>query len=111
MSVAVPGLILALVATGQDFLGARRARVEGAVESTNLLKGSYFLLWVIAVPGTTVPIGQLEALVLFVVMYLLVWAKKPLAVVIPNSTGALIFLYVLFEQIIPVQWYESIFLR
>ena len=65
----------------------------------------------IAVPVTTVLIGQLEALVLFVVLYLFVWARKPLAVIIPFGTGALIFLYILFEQIIPVQWYESIFLR
>ena len=54
----------------------------------------------------TLVIGQFPTLILFVGLYLKFWGKFGRKVITIYVVSSAIFLYVMFNEIVPVLWYE-----
>ena len=54
----------------------------------------------------TLAIGQFPTLVLFVILYLKFWGKFGWKVILIYTLGAIVFLLVMFNEVVPVLWYE-----
>jgi putative tricarboxylic transport membrane protein len=111
-TVAIIGGILALGALFFDFKGmsALRAGTAAAdvvgVDKSYLLKSLYYLSWLIGVFFLTLLIGQFPTLILFVALYLKFWGNYGWKVILYYTVGATVFLWVMFNEIVPVLWYE-----
>ncbi|MBK17756.1 MAG: hypothetical protein CMM52_02815 [Rhodospirillaceae bacterium] len=111
-TVSVVGLILAIGALTFDLKGlsALRAGTAGrdvvGVDRTYFLKSLYFHGWLIGIFALTLLIGQFPTLLLFVILYLVIWGKFSWKVVLIYTIGAIVFLLVMFNEIVPVLWYE-----
>ena len=125
LTVAIPGLALALIALGHDLRGLRRRpdttgaeppdAMEKATEDvltsrSGMGRSFHFLAWLLAVPLITVLAGQLAAMVAFAAGYLVVWGRYGWKVVLPYAVGVWAFMYGLFEWLVPVVWYRSLLL-
>ena len=111
LSMAIPGLALAALVLVQDAFEIRRWRAAGAVEMADptmsgdgMTRGLRF----VAVQLVTLVAGQLAALVLFTVTYLVVWGGYGWPLVAPYAAGVLGFIYLMFEWIVPVVWYRPL---
>jgi hypothetical protein len=115
MSVAIAGFILAAGAIVRDVhlsaalkAGTAPAGVQHA-DREYLLKGVHFFAWLLGILLVTLLLGQFLTLLLFVVLYLRIWGGfGPKIIGIYTVTSAT-FLYLLFNEIVPVAWYESPF--
>jgi hypothetical protein len=114
--IILPTLAVVAVAFVVDTMEAARRRrlamTTGADEGNrDLIVGTMFTLWLIGIVVATLVIGQYLALVGFVLLYLTVWARAGWRVVIIYTAACALMLYVLFDQLVPVAWYESPFFR
>ena len=110
----VTGIPLVLVVMFHDFSDIR-LRVRQAVSIAGnahdrklLLSGAHYFVWMFAILVATVIIGQFLAIVVFVPAYLWYWGGYSWRLFVPYAAGAAVFLYVMFEQIVPVFWYDSL---
>ncbi len=112
--IGVTALLLAVVVVARDGLLLRRqpdADQQGSRVSDNpLLRGSLFFGCLVAILLVTFVIGQFLSLLLFVALYLVLWARMGWRLTVIYTVGSAVFLYVLFNRVVPVQWYESPFL-
>ena len=113
MSVAIPGLVLALAAAAHDVFGGGRRRAASAatsrlVDAATVWKGVRFLSFLIAMLAVTLVAGQMIALALFVILYLRLWGGYRWVVVLPYAAAVAGFIHVMFEKVVPVLWYSSL---
>ncbi len=110
-----PALVCVAVAFAFDTKEhIRRRRMPAGTDfgdSSELVVGSMFTLWLLGIIAATLVIGQYLALVGFVMLYLLVWARAGWKIVVIYTVLSAILMYVLFDQLVPVAWYESPFFR
>jgi hypothetical protein len=111
----IPGLVFLLFAFVVDVMQIvnwRRGAAGGVPGGKGqLLWGGVFYVWLVCILLATLVIGQYPALVLFVALYLLVWARAKWWVVVAYTVASAVILFVLFDQLVPVLWYESPFFR
>jgi hypothetical protein len=111
-TVATAGLILAIGALIFDFKGLSAIRAGTAasdvvgVDRAYVLKSLYFLSWLLGIFVLTLIIGQFPTLVLFVILYLKFWGNYGWKVITIYAIGAVAFLLIMFNEIVPVLWYE-----
>ena len=114
-AVTVTGFILALVVVLKDITGLRQLRAGTAdagilrPDRAYLLLGVKFMAWMFGVVGVTLVLGQFLTLLLFVALYLRIWGKFGWRLIAVYTACSGIFLYVLFNMIVPVMWHESPF--
>lgn len=111
-TVAIIGGILALGALFYDFKGMSALRAGTAdpgvvgIDKPYVLKSLYYLSWLIGIFVLTLVIGQFPTLILFVILYLKFWGKFGWKVILIYTVGAIVFLLGMFNEIVPVLWYE-----
>jgi TctA family transporter len=111
-TVAVIGVCLALGALFFDLKGVASMRAGTAgrdvvgVDRTYFLRSMYYLSWMVGIFVLTLAIGQFPTLVLFVGLYLKFWGNFGWKVILIYTIGAIIFLLGMFNEIVPVLWYE-----
>ncbi len=66
----------------------------------------YFMSWMVGILVLTMVIGQFPTLILFVLLYLVFWGKFSWKVVVLYLVGIIVFLLGMFNEIVPVMWYE-----
>jgi putative tricarboxylic transport membrane protein len=113
----IPAILFMLVVLWRDgraFLALKNSAAnalpdDGVEEPSNLRRGGYFYLCMLALVGATLVIGQYLALIGFVVLYLRYWAKVGwLTTAIYTAVSGAV-LYLLFDLVVPVHWHESPF--
>lgn len=111
-TVAIIGGLLALGALFNDFRGLSSLRAGTAspdvvgVDKPYVLKSLYYLSWLIGIFVLTLAIGQFPTLLLFVILYLKFWGNFGWKVILIYTVGAIVFLLGMFNEIVPVLWYE-----
>lgn len=111
-TVAIVGVLLALGAVTTDFKGLALMRCGNApadmvgVERSYLMRSLYFLSWMFGIFFSTVAIGQFPTLILFVGLYLKFWGNFGWKTIAIYVTGSIVFLLVMFNEIVPVLWHE-----
>jgi hypothetical protein len=113
--VAVVGFALAVGTIFRD-MGLRAALRAGTAEEAvmspdmpYLRRGAYFFLWLFGILFVTMLLGQFLTLLLFVALYLYFWGDFGWRMIGTYVASAAVFLYVLFNEVVPVLWYESPF--
>jgi TctA family transporter len=115
-SVAVTGFILAGGALFFDMrsLSAMRAGTAPpdvvGMDKAYVYKSLYFLAWMIGILLCTLAIGQFPTLLLFVGLYLKLWGEFSAKTILIYVVCAAIFLLGMFNEIVPVLWYEPDYL-
>jgi TctA family transporter len=115
-TVAIMGLFLAGATLFFDLRSFSALRSGTAppdvvgVDRAYFLKSLYFLVWMFGILMSTLAIGQFPTLLLFVGLYLKFWGKFGWKVILYYVTAALVFLLVMFNEIVPVLWYEPEYL-
>ena len=115
-TVAVVGVLLASGALFYDLKGmaAMRAGTAGedvvGIDGRYFLKSMYYLSWMVGIFVSTMAIGQFPTLILFVGLYLKFWGDFGWKVIVFYTIGAIVFLLVMFNEIVPVLWYEPEYL-
>ncbi len=114
-TVAIVGLALAAGTIFRD-LRMRAALAAGTApdgvlhaDRAYLLKGVYFFAWLVAIVLVTLVLGQFLTLLLFVALYLRYWGKFGPTLIGIYTAASAAFLYLLFNEIVPVAWHESPF--
>ncbi|MGE3646465.1 MAG: tripartite tricarboxylate transporter permease, partial [Beijerinckiaceae bacterium] len=74
-----------------------------------VMRGFVFYLWLVGILVVMLAIGQYPALLLFVFLYLLVWGKTKWWIATLYTAGCGIILYLIFNLVVPVLWYQSPF--
>tara|TARA_Y100001934_G_scaffold235816_1_gene286859 strand:- start:454 stop:2478 length:2025 start_codon:yes stop_codon:yes gene_type:complete len=111
-TVAITGLLLAFGALFYDLKGVSAIKAGTAasdvvgVEKEYVLKSLYFLSWLLGIFILTLIIGQFPTLLLFVILYLRIWGKYSWKLIVIYTLGATAFLLIMFNEIVPVMWYE-----
>ena len=111
-TIATAGFLLALGALFFDLKGRAALKAGTAasdvvgVDKPYVLKSLYYLSWLIGIFVLTLVIGQFPALVLFVILYLKFWGNFGWKVILYYTIGAIAFLLIMFNEIVPVMWYE-----
>jgi len=112
-AVAFVGGLLAISTVVRDLRVGAALRAGTAPEAVlradkpMLLRGVYFMCWLLGVLLVTLALGQYLTLLLFVVLYLKIWGGFGWRVIALYTAGAAGFLYLLFNEIVPVMWHES----
>lgn len=106
------GFLLAIAALTTDLKGMALMRSGNApkdfvgVDRAYLARSLYFLSWMLGIFLCTLAIGQFPTLVIFVGVYLKVWGNFGWKVIFWYVLGSIIFLLVMFNEVVPVLWYE-----
>ena len=114
-TVVIAGFVLAAIVLLHDVVGLGRLRAGTAAAGLlhpdwpYLRLGVKFLAWLFAVVLCTMVLGQFMTLLLFVALYLRIWGGFGWRLIAPYVLASAVFLYVLFNMIVPVLWYESPF--
>ncbi len=110
---AVPGALLVLGALVNDVRqlkgGDWRAAAAAEDRQVDLRAALFFLLWVGGIVVCTILIGQLIALPVFMALYLLLRGDHDWKLALGYAAAGWAFLYFMFDRIIAVVWYPSIF--
>ena len=111
-TVSTIGFVLAIGALTFDLkhLSALRAGTATpdvvGVDKAYVLKSLYFLSWLVGIFVLTLIIGQFPTLLLFVILYLKVWGNFSWKVILIYTISAIAFLLIMFNEVVPVLWYE-----
>ncbi len=111
-TVSTIGFVLALGALFFDLKGRAALKAGTAaydvvgVDGPYVLKSLYFLSWLIGIFLLTLVIGQFPTLILFVILYLKIWGGFGWKVILIYLICAVAFLLIMFNEIVPVLWYE-----
>jgi len=111
-TVATVGVLLAIGALVYDLKGLSAIKAGTAasdvvgIDKAYVLKSLYFLSWLLGIFVLTLIIGQFPTLLLFVILYLKVWGKFGWKLILIYTGCAVAFLLIMFNEIVPVMWYE-----
>lgn len=108
----VPAFLFLAVAIQRDLseLGSNAAVAwrESEGESSRW-RGAIFYLWLVGILIATLVVGQYLALLAFVALYLAFWGKASWLTIGVYTSCCALLLYVVFNLLVPVLWYESPF--
>lgn len=112
----VPAILFLLVILWRDGKALRARRTTADVQTDEmaehaaaLRRGGLFYIWMLGVVGATLLIGQYMALLCFVALYLRIWGKVGWGLTAAYTLVSGAMLYLLFNRVVPVLWYESPF--
>ena len=111
-SVSILGFLLAAGALLTDWKGLKAMKAGTAapdvvgVDPGYFWKSMYFMSWMLGIFFLTMVIGQFPTLVLFVLLYLVFWGKYSWKIIVLYLIGTVAFLIGMFNEIVPVLWYE-----
>ena len=114
-TAVVTGFLLAAMVLFQDIRALRQLRAGTAAANVlrpdrpYLLLGVKFMAWMFGIVGVTLVLGQYVTLLVFVALYLKIWGDFGWRVITPYVIASGVFLYMLFNVIVPVMWHESPF--
>lgn len=112
LAVAIPAIAFTLPVVLQDLKKLRGLSIlgtrEAPVDRRRLRLGVYFFLWLVGIIVVTMIAGQIPALVGFIGLYLVYWGKYSWRLAVPYAAVAGIFLYLMFEWVVPVMWHQSL---
>ena len=105
----VPAIIFLAVAIARDLREIKTVAVlsAGATSEHPVSRGVVFYFWLLGILAAMLAIGQYLALLGFVALYLTVWGKVKWWITALYTIGCAILLYVVFNLVVPVLWYES----
>ncbi len=106
---ALPALPLLAITIWDDIRKIKAGVGANGDPDGVLRRGAMFYVWLFGILAGTLVIGQYIAMLVFVVLYLRYWAKAGWRLVSIYTVSCGVVLYVLFELIVPVIWYESPF--
>ena len=120
--ICVPALLLALFVLYRDMQAARPVLAQhgglavasrpGAWLSGQARRMLAFYLWLGAIIVATLVIGQIAALTLFVAAYLYYWGgyreRSKLWIPAVYAAGGAVFLYVVFDRVVHINWHPSL---
>ncbi len=115
-TVAITGFILGFGALVFDFKALKEMRSQTTTDIYEKIdlpyvgRSLYFMLWLVGIFLVTYGIGQFPALILFVCLYLKYWGNYSWKIIGLYFVGSVVFLLVMFNEIVPVMWYEPAFL-
>lgn len=107
----IPAFIFLIVAISRDLADRRTLALtgQGAASAHPISRGVIFYFWLVGILAAMFVVGQYFALLGFVALYLAIWGKaKPWIIALYTVCCAAI-LYVIFNLVVPVLWYESPF--
>jgi len=120
IAVAVPALLLSLAVLLRDVQavraiaaagGARGAEWLGAPDfRKELIRSAYFFVWLAIPVVLTVLVGQLVAIPVFILAFLLLWSRASALTAAIYAGLCAAFLYVVFDVVVTTTWYNSILL-
>ncbi len=106
VSVTVPGVLLSAFVLARELRVWRRSeKVTGP--STLSAEAAVFLMFLVLI-GITMLMGQIIAIPLVFVGYLLFISRERWTLAIGQALGAALILYFLFDQLLHVVWYPSL---
>jgi len=119
-TVGIAGALLTLVIFQRDLLAVRRLFVSKLKAGVSLLtqvtqgfmplaKVGIAFIWLIALLPLTWLVGQEIAIPIFMLFYLKLWGKEKWPLTLGISLGGWLFLRLIFEEVIHVNWYPSVF--
>ena len=114
--MAITGFILGFGALVFDFKALKEMRSQTTTDIYEKIdlpyvgRSLYFMLWLVGIFLVTYGIGQFPALILFVCLYLKYWGNYSWKIIGLYFVGSVVFLLVMFNEIVPVMWYEPAFL-
>jgi len=114
-TVAIVGFALAIATIFRDLRLSAQLRAGTAPNAVQhpdkpyMLRGVYFFGWLFGILFITLLLGQYLTLLMFVVLYLKFWGNYGWKIIGIYTSSAAAFLYVLFNEIVPVVWHESPF--
>jgi hypothetical protein len=120
--ICAPALLLALFVLYRDVQAARPVLAQhgglgaasrpGAWLSVSTRRLLAFYLWLVAIIVATLVIGQIAALTLFIAAYLYYWGgyrqRSKLWIPAVYAAGGALFLYVVFDRIVHINWHPSL---
>ena len=112
-AVTITGFLFALIVIWRDVVDLRMLKAGTADEDVMrpewpfLLRGVYFIFWLLGIVVVTLILGQYVTLLLFVGAYLYVWGGFGWRIITTYVASSAAFLYL--NEIVPVLWYESPF--
>nr|WP_246206276.1 tripartite tricarboxylate transporter permease [Propylenella binzhouense] len=113
LAIAIPTFVVTLIVIFQDARAALRRGRSGGGEPfpfATLGRGAMLYVWLAGIILGTVLVGQLIALPVFVLLFLLVWGSVRWWVAALYAIGCALFLYVTFDQIVHTIWYPALLL-
>ncbi len=108
---AIPAVLFIGVILAYDIGGLRAGLIGSASGQGAVVVGLIFYGWLVGILLAMLVIGQYFALLGFVALYLIVWARADWRLIVVYVAGCAGILYVLFNLVVPVLWYESPFFR
>lgn len=108
----VPALIFLVVAIARDLHDRKALKVTSGALGTGgkpIMRGLLFYGWLVGIFAVMFVIGQYFALLTFVLLYLLVWGRAKWWIALLYTAACAVILYVVFNLVVPVLWYESPF--
>lgn len=111
MVAIVPAFFCIGVAIVRDLSERSKPAADSRFEddASSWRRGAIFYLWLVGIFLGTLVVGQYIALLAFVALYLAVWGKANWRLVALYTGACGIVLYVVFNLVVPVLWYESPF--
>ena len=105
----IPAIIFLAVAIARDLREIKTVAVlsAGATSEHPVSRGVVFYFWLLGILAAMLAIGQYLALLGFVALYLTVWGKVKWWITALYTIGCAILLYVVFNLVVPVLWYEA----
>ncbi|MGQ3489053.1 tripartite tricarboxylate transporter permease [Roseovarius pacificus] len=108
VAMALPGLICAIMAGISDL--RRRHLDAGRSDSFPLITLVEFVLWLAGIVLLTMAFGQVIALPVFTLIFLLLKVRAKPVVAVGYTASVALLLWGVFDQVINVTWYQSWFL-
>jgi putative tricarboxylic transport membrane protein len=119
-TVGSAGILMVVVIFQRDLLALRRLWASKSGREVTLLqqfagkhkeigKAAVVFVWLLCLIPVTWLVGQEIAIPIFMLLYLKFWGKERWPVTLGLSLGGWLFLRLVFEEIIHVNWYPSIF--
>ena len=105
VAMAAPGLLCAVFAGVSDW--TRRHTLKPPADSFSLKTLATFVAWMALVVGLTLAVGQLIALPVFTLLFLLVQARARPLIALGYTAGVTLLLWGIFDQVIHVTWYQA----
>lgn len=108
----IPAIVFLLIAITRDLHDRKALPVTSGALGTGgkpITRGLYFYLWLVGVFAAMFVIGQYFALLAFVFLYLIVWGDAKWWIAALYTAACALILYVVFNLVVPVLWYQSPF--
>ena len=107
----VPAILFLSVAIMRDLADTKRLAAVGGTTDDEypVSRGVIFFFWLVGILAAMFLVGQYFALLGFVALYLRIWGKAKWWITFVYTAACAAILYIIFNLVVPVLWYESPF--